>query len=130
MTVCCRLLRSAKKKAINKIKKKLHWQEARLALVHEQGSVTPKLDATFGASVNDAGQALLNCAVAAGFGTQTHLYGVGDGAFWIADQTCAKFGTQTRYLADFSMFANTWPPPQKPVPRTSLKSGWKLRRAF
>lgn len=63
--------------------------------------MTPKLDATFGASVNDAGQALLNCAVAAGFGTQTHLYGVGDGAFWIADQTCAKFGTQARYLADF-----------------------------
>ena len=81
--------------------KKLHWQEARLALVHEQGSVTPKFDATFGGSVNDAGQALLNCAVAAGFGTQTHLHGVGDGALWIADQTNAKFGAQASYLADF-----------------------------
>lgn len=81
--------------------KKLHWQEARLALVHEEGSVTPKFDATFGGSVNDAGQSLLNCAVAAGFGTQTHVHGVGDGAFWIADQTHAKFGSQASYLVDF-----------------------------
>lgn len=81
--------------------KKLHWQEARLALVHEEGSVTPKFDATFGGSVNDAGQSLLNCAVAAGFGIQTHVHGVGDGAFWIADQTHAKFGSQASYLVDF-----------------------------
>ena len=92
--------------------------------------MTPKFDATFGGSVNDAGQALLNCAVAAGFGTQTHLHGVGDGAFWIADQTNAKFGTQASYLADFSMFANTCPPLQKPVVRTRLKSGRKPRRVF
>jgi hypothetical protein len=46
--------------------------------------VTPRFDATFGGSVNDAGQALLNCAVAAGFGTQTHLHGAGGGACWIA----------------------------------------------
>ncbi len=56
--------------------KKLHWQEARLALVYEQGSVIPKFDATFGGSVDDAGQALLNCAVTAGFGTQTHLHSI------------------------------------------------------
>jgi hypothetical protein len=81
--------------------KKLHWSEARLALVHKQGSVTPKFDATFAGSVDDAGSALLNCAVAAGFGTQTHVHGVGDGAPWIADQTKAKFGTQASYLVDF-----------------------------
>ncbi len=81
--------------------KKLHWSEARLALVHPQGSVTPKFDATFGGSVNDAGFALLNCAIAAGFGTQTQLHGVGDGAPWIAEQTKAKFGEQASYLVDF-----------------------------
>jgi hypothetical protein len=81
--------------------KKLHWLEARLALVHEQGSVTPKFEATFGGSVDDAGIALLNCAVAAGFGTQTHVHGVGDGAPWIEDQTKAKFGAQSSYLVDF-----------------------------
>ena len=81
--------------------KKLHWQEARLALVHEQGRVTPKFDATFGGRVDDAGQALVNCAVAAGFGTQTHWHGVGDGARWIADQVSAQFGVQASYLIDF-----------------------------
>lgn len=81
--------------------KKLHWQEARLALVHEQGSVTPKFDATFQGDVNKAGQALLNCAVATGLGTQTHIHGVGDGAFWIASQIEDKFGTQASYLVDF-----------------------------
>jgi hypothetical protein len=61
----------------------------------------PTLKSTFGGSVNDAGQSLLNCAVAAGFGTQTHVHGVGDGAFWIADQIHAKFGSQASYLVDF-----------------------------
>lgn len=68
----------------NRKHKKLHWQEARLALVHEQGSVTPKFDASFGGGVDAAGQALLNCAVAAGFGAQTHVHGIGDGALWIS----------------------------------------------
>ena len=81
--------------------KKLHWVETRLAMAHVQGSVTPKFDATFGGSVDDAGFALLNCAVAAGFGTQTQVHGVGDGAPWIACQTKAKFGEQASYLVDF-----------------------------
>ena len=81
--------------------KKLHRQEACLALVHEQGSVTPKFAATFAGSVDDAGQALLKCAVAASFGTQTHLHGVGNGAFWIVDQIEDKFGSMARYLVDF-----------------------------
>lgn len=82
-------------------KKKLHWQEARLALVHEEGSITPLFAATFQGSVDDAGQALLNCAVGAGFGEQTQLHGVGDGASWIANQVEDKFGTQASYLVDF-----------------------------
>lgn len=81
--------------------KTLSWFEARLALAHEQGSVTPKFDATFGGSVDNAGFALLNCAISAGFGAQTQLHGVGDGAPWIAEQTKAKFGAQSSYLVDF-----------------------------
>ena len=81
--------------------KTLHWQEARLALVHEKDSVKPKFDATFDSSVAEAGQALLNCAVAAGFGKKTHLHAVSDGAFWIMDQVTTKFGTQASYLVDF-----------------------------
>ena len=81
--------------------KTLQWQEARLVLVHAQGSVTPKFAATFGGSVEESGHALLSCAVAAGFGTTTQVHGVGDGAVWIADQFAATFGPQASYLVDF-----------------------------
>jgi hypothetical protein len=81
--------------------KTLQWQEARLVLVHAQGSVTPKFAATFGSSVEESGDALLSCAVAAGFGTTTQVHGVGDGAVWIAEQFAATFGPQASYLVDF-----------------------------
>ena len=81
--------------------KTLQWQEARLVLVHAQGSVTPKFAATFGGSVEDTGHALLSCAVAAGFGSTTQVHGVGDGAVWIAEQFTATFGPQASYLVDF-----------------------------
>lgn len=81
--------------------KALHWEEARLALVHEQGRITPKFDACFRGAVDDAGQALINCAVAANFGKKTHLHSVGDGAIWIAKQVHKAFGKQASYLTDF-----------------------------
>jgi hypothetical protein len=81
--------------------KTLHWQEARLALVHAQGSVTPKFAAPFGRSVDASGQALRACAVAAGFGKNTQFHGVGDGAGWIAEQFTTAFGSQASYLVDF-----------------------------
>ena len=82
-------------------KKTLHWKEARLALVHEHGSLSPKFDATFAGSVDDAGQSLLNCAVLAGLGINTKIHGVGDGALWIESQMKDKFGVQANYLIDF-----------------------------
>jgi Uncharacterised protein family (UPF0236) len=85
----------------NRKHKTLQWQEARLILVHAQGSVTPKFAATFGRSVEASGHALRSCAVAAGFGTNTQLHGVGDGAPWIAEQFTATFGPQASYLVDF-----------------------------
>jgi len=81
--------------------KTLHWKEARLAVVQEQGSLISKFGATFEGDVNDAGNRLLNCAVKAGFGNQTHLHAVGDGAAWIALQIADKFGDQSHYLIDY-----------------------------
>ena len=81
--------------------KTLKWTEVRLALVHEKDSVKPKFDATLSGNVGEAGQVLFNCAVAAGFGEQTHLHAVSDGASWIMDQVTTKFGTQASYLVDF-----------------------------
>lgn len=81
--------------------KELHWKEARLALVHEQGSVTPKFDATFDEGVDAAGQSLLNCAIMAGLGVNTKVHGVGDGASWIETQMKDKFKSKASYLIDF-----------------------------
>lgn len=81
--------------------KNLHWKEARLSIVHEKGSVSPKFGAVFQGDVDDAGQCLLNAAVLAGFGNQTHLHAGGDGAAWIAAQVEDKFGAQGSYLLDF-----------------------------
>ena len=81
--------------------KTLHWQEARLALVHAHGRVTPQFAATFGGRGEESGQALRACALAAGFGTNTQLHGVGDGAPWIAEQFTTTVGAQASYLVDF-----------------------------
>ena len=76
------------------------WKEARLALAHAPGSVTPILGATLG-SVEEAGERLAVCALEAGAGSRTRIHGVGDGAIWITEQMEAQFGTQAQYLVDF-----------------------------
>lgn len=81
--------------------KTLHWKEVRLSLVHEQGNVTPKFGAVCQGSVDDAGQCRLNTAILAGFGYQTHLHAVGDGASWIAQPVQDKFDQPSSYLVDF-----------------------------
>ena len=81
--------------------KKLHWQEAKICLAHPQGSKTLAFGGTLQGDVDTAGQCLFDCAVQAGFGTQTSIHGVGDGAPWIADQVEKKFGAQGSYLVDF-----------------------------
>ena len=48
----------------------------------------------------DAGQQLYYCAVQAGFGNNTQLHAVGDGATWIAEQIEQQFGAQGNYLID------------------------------
>lgn len=79
--------------------RQLSWTEARLCLVREPGSVTPRFGATMG-SVEAAGDQLWECAVAAGIGHQTRVHAVGDGAAWIADQVDRTLGTQATYLVD------------------------------
>jgi hypothetical protein len=80
--------------------RQVSWKEARLALAHEPGSVTPIFGATLG-SVEEAGERLAVCALEAGAGSQTRIHGVGDGAVWITEQMEAQFGTQAQYLVDF-----------------------------
>ena len=80
--------------------RQVSWKEARLALAHEPGSVTPIFGATVG-GVEEAGERLAVCALEAGAGSQTKIHGVGDGAVWITEQMEAQFGTQAQYLVDF-----------------------------
>jgi hypothetical protein len=81
--------------------KKLLWKEAKICLVHAKGSKTLAYGGTLQGDVVAAGQHLFACAKAAGFGTNSRLHAVGDGAPWIAAQVEQRFGAQGNYLIDF-----------------------------
>ncbi len=81
--------------------KVLSWKEAKVCLAHAQGSCTPVFGGTLQGDVNEAGKQLFACSVAAGFGHQSRLHAVGDGAVWIANQVEEQFGDNGRYLVDF-----------------------------
>jgi len=88
--------------AVDKRKNKtLHWQEGRLCLAHAVGSTTIKFGAVFNGSVDQAGEQWLNCARLVGFGKESHLHGIGDGAVWLERQFSNQFGEQGSYLVDF-----------------------------
>jgi len=59
--------------------RRVEWQEARVCLARQPGSVTPRFGATLG-SVEQAGDRLLDCALRAGGGQRTQVHCVGDGA--------------------------------------------------
>ena len=81
--------------------KALVWKEARLCLVHPLGGATPVFGGHFAGGVEESGRQWARCAAKAGFGADSHLHAVGDGAPWIASQVEARFGTQGSYLVDF-----------------------------
>jgi hypothetical protein len=56
---------------------------------------------TLQGDVATAGRALFTCAKLAGFGKDTQVHAVGDGAAWIASQVEDQFGDQGSYLVDF-----------------------------
>ncbi len=72
----------------------------RLALARSSEEFQPKFGATFG-SPDDAGDSLVDCAIAAGLVANTQVHAVGDGAQWIANTVKARFGDQATYLLDF-----------------------------
>jgi hypothetical protein len=81
--------------------KMLSWREAKISLAHPKGSKTPVYAGTIEGGVETAGRQLLACAVRAGFGADSHVHAVGDGAPWIVRQVEEQFGTQGSYLIDF-----------------------------
>nr|WP_294564331.1 hypothetical protein [uncultured Rhodopila sp.] len=81
--------------------KTLSWREAKIALAHGKGSRTPVYGGVIEGGVEAAGRTLLACAVRAGFGTDSRVHAVGDGAPWIAGQIEQQFGEHGSYLIDF-----------------------------
>jgi Uncharacterised protein family (UPF0236) len=81
--------------------KTLLWREAKLSLAHAKGSKTPVYAATIEGGADKAGAQLFDCALRAGFGVDSHVHAVGDGAPWIVGQIEERFGEQGRYLIDF-----------------------------
>jgi hypothetical protein len=81
--------------------KTLQWKEAKLCLAHEAGSKTLRYGGTLQGDVAEAGKQLFGCARSAGFGKQSRVHAVGDGAEWIARQVEERFGSQGSYLVDF-----------------------------
>lgn len=77
------------------------WKEARLALARPLGSLETVYETTFLGDVDDAGDRMAHCAIAAGAGENTKIHCVSDGAPWIADQTERVFGLQGRFTVDF-----------------------------
>jgi len=81
--------------------KRLHWKEAKLCLAHDAGSKTLSYGGTLQGDVVEAGKQLFGCARSAGFGKNSRVHAVGDGADWIALQVEERFGSQSYYLVDF-----------------------------
>ena len=81
--------------------KKLSWREAKISLAHAKGSRTPVYGGGIEGGVEDAGRRLFACAVRAGFGADSRVHAVGDGAPWILGQIEERFGEQGSYLIDF-----------------------------
>ena len=81
--------------------KTLSWREAKISLAHAKGSRTPVYGGGIEGGVEAAGRRLFACAVRAGFGADSHVHAVGDGAPWIVGQIEHLFGEQGGYLIDF-----------------------------
>jgi hypothetical protein len=81
--------------------KTLSWREAKISLAHAKGSRTPVYAGMIEGGVEKAGRQLFECAVRAGFGANSRVHAVGDGAPWIVGQVEEQFGDQGSYLVDF-----------------------------
>jgi DDE_Tnp_1-associated len=81
--------------------KTLSWREAKISLAHAKGSRTLVYRGGIEAGAEAAGRRLFACAVRAGFGADSRVHAVGDGAPWIVGQIEERFGEQGSYLIDF-----------------------------
>jgi uncharacterized protein UPF0236 len=83
-----------------KSKRPREWKEMRLVAAQAKDSVTTVYAATFG-SVTEAGRRWGHCTREAGWGLNSAIHAVGDGAGWIWLQSREVFREQGSFLCDF-----------------------------
>jgi len=76
------------------------WEEMRLTAAQAQDSATTVYAATFG-SVEETGRRWGHCARQAGWGLNSRIHALGDGAEWIQLQCQEVFRSQGAFLCDF-----------------------------
>jgi hypothetical protein len=81
-------------------KRPREWNEMRLVAAQAKGSTRTVYAATFG-SVEETGRRWGHCARQAGWGLNSRIHALGDGADWIRLQTREVFQKQGIFLCDF-----------------------------
>lgn len=81
-------------------KRPRHWEEMRLVAAQAQGSAVTIYGATFD-SVAETGRRWGHVTRQAGWGLQSYIHAVGDGAEWIRLLCREIFGQQAAFLCDF-----------------------------
>ncbi len=81
-------------------KRPREWKEMRLVAAQARDSATIYYAATFG-SVEATGRRWGHCTRQAGWGLNSRVHAVGDGADWIRRQCREVFGLQGTFLCDF-----------------------------
>ena len=76
------------------------YKEIRLTVAQASGSTEKFYAATFG-EVDEVGRRWGHCARRAGWGLNSQIHALGDGAEWIRLQTSEVFGTQGTFLCDY-----------------------------
>jgi hypothetical protein len=83
-----------------KSKKPREWKEIRLTVAQGSGSTEKFYAATFD-EVAEVGRRWGHCARRAGWGLQSQIHALGDGAEWVRLQSSEVFGSQGTFLCDF-----------------------------
>jgi Uncharacterised protein family (UPF0236) len=81
-------------------KRPREWKQMKLVAAQAKDSATTVYGATFG-SVEETGRRWGHCTQQAGWGLNSRIHAVGDGADWIRLQSQEIFGTQGSFLCDF-----------------------------
>jgi hypothetical protein len=81
-------------------KRPREWKEIRLSAAQAVDSAQTFYAATFG-EVDQAGRRWGHCARQAGWGLNSHIHALADGAEWIRLQTREVFGSQASFLCDY-----------------------------